>query len=149
MLDWLKTPPTETALSASVLVGRSDSTVKRGLRTSRHHGLQELRKRRHGGVKELSLSTNQLEALDNRLQQPQGFESDEAIQIGLQPSDGIKRCYSTLDGIVPNRFQARPKVVRPYRAKRDEAKAIDFKKTGVTVKPDSHSLSSGVPANPL
>lgn len=111
-----------------MLVGRSYSTVKRWLRTYRHHGLQELLKLRHGGGQELSLSTKQLEALDNRLQQPQGFESYEAIQIWLEQSYGIKLCYSTLDGIVPNRFKARPKVVRPYRAKRDESKAIDFKK---------------------
>ncbi|NJO17533.1 MAG: helix-turn-helix domain-containing protein [Thioploca sp.] len=70
VLYWLKTQPTETALSASVLVGRSYSTVKRWLRIYRHHGLQELLKLRHGGGKELSLSTKQLEALDNRLQQP-------------------------------------------------------------------------------
>lgn len=128
VLYWLKTQQIETALSASELIGRTYSSVKRWLRTYRQSGLDELLELKHGGGKALSLSPNILETLNNRLKQPQGFESYEAIQIWLEKTYEIELGYSTLYGIVHNRLNACPKVVRPHSAKRDESQAIDFKK---------------------
>ncbi|BAP55743.1 hypothetical protein THII_3066 [Thioploca ingrica] len=89
----------------------------------------------------MSLSPNSLEALDKRLQPPQGFENYEDIQVWLEETYGVKLYYSTLHGIVHTRLKANPKVVRPQSANRDESKAIDFEKTSLTVKSDGGSLS--------
>lgn len=128
VLYWLKTQRIETALAASEWIGRTYSTVKRWLRTYRQNGLDELLELKHGGGKALSLSPEILAALENRLKQPQGFNGYEAIQIWLKGTYEIELGYSTLYGIVHNRLNARPKVVRPQSAKRDESQAIDFEK---------------------
>lgn len=128
VLYWLKSKQTPNALSAAALIGRTYSTVKRWLRTYRQSGLQELLELKHGGGKELSLSVEILAALEHRLQQPDGFDGYEAIQIWLQETYGIEPNYSTLHGIVHNRLNASPKVVRPQSAKRDEIAAAEFEK---------------------
>jgi len=128
VLYWLKSKQTQNALSAAALVGRTYSTVKRWLRTYRQSGLEELLELKHGGGKELSLSTEILATLEHHLQQPEGFEGYEAIQIWLKETYGIELCYSTLHGLVHNRLNARPKVVRPQSAKRDEMAAAEFEK---------------------
>ena len=128
VLDWLKSQQIPNALSAAALIGRTDSTVKRWLRTYRQSGLKERLELKHSGGKELSLSVEILAALEHRLQQPEGFDGYKAIQIWLQETYGIELNYSTLHGIVHNRFNASPKVVRPQSAKRDEIAAATFEK---------------------
>ena len=128
VLYWLKSKQTQNALSAAVLMGRTYSTVKRWLRTYRQSGLKKLLEFQHGGGKEFSLSAEILAALEHRLQQPEGFEGYKAIQKWLQETYEIEIGYSTLHGIVHQRLNASPKVVRPQSVKRDEIAAAEFKK---------------------
>jgi transposase len=128
VLYLIKSQQVASALTAATLIGRDYSTVKRWLRIYRETGIKELLKLKHGGGRSLSLSQEVLEALEKRLQQPQGFDGYEAVQLWLQTTYGIELPYSTLHGIVHNRLKSDPKVVRPQSAQRDEFKAIDFKK---------------------
>lgn len=141
VLYLIKSQQVASALTAATLIGRDYSTVKRWLRIYRETGIKELLKLKHGGGRSLSLSQEVLEALEKRLQQPQGFDGYEAVQLWLKTTYGIELPYSTLHGIVHNRLKSDPKVVRPQSAQRDEFKAIDFEKKSLTVKPDGGSLS--------
>lgn len=128
VLYLLTTQPAETALRSAELIGRAYTTVKRWLRSYRQGGINELLKIKSGGDRRCSLPPEVLKTLEERLQQPEGFESYEDIQIWLQETYGIELCYSTVHGIVHTRLKARPKVVRPQSVKRDESQAIDFEK---------------------
>ena len=136
VLYLLKTKPAPTALAASQMLGRAYSTVKRWLKTYRQSGIEPLLELKSGGNKPLSLSVEVLKVLEKRLQQSEGFAGYHEIQEWLKETYGIDICYSTLHGIVHGRLTARPKVVRPQSVKRDDSKAIDFKKKGFTVKSD-------------
>ena len=123
-----KTPPAETALVIARLIGGSYSTVTTWLRTYRQHGIEGLLEIKPGGGRALSLDTPVLEALNQKLKQSEGFASDEAIQVWLAEHYGIELGYSTVHGLVHDRLKARPKVVRPQSAQRDESCALDFEK---------------------
>ena len=149
VLYLLATKQVETASTAAILIGRNYSTVKKWLRTYRQKGINELLELKSGGGRSLSLSLESLEALENRLKQPEGFESYGAIQEWLKETYGIEICYSTLHGLVHTRFLASPKVVRPLRSQRDESKAVDFEKKSLTIKSDGGSLSFQEPTRTL
>lgn len=141
VLYLLVTKQAETASTAAMLIGRNYSTVKRWLRTYRQTGINDLLELKSGRGRKLSLSSENLEALENRLKQPEGFDSYGAIQAWLKENYGVEICYSTLHHIVHTRLKASLKVVRPQSAKRDESKAIDFEKKSLTIKSDGGSLS--------
>ena len=128
VLYGLKTQQVPSALAAAILIGRDYSTVKRWLRIYRHQGIHELLRLHSGGGKSLSLTPEILAALEQQLQQPQGFDSYKAIQIWLKQTYGRELLYSTLQNLVHNRLKARLKVVRPQSTKRDESQASEFEK---------------------
>lgn len=72
MLYWLKSQPTPNALSASALVDRIDSTVKRWLITDRQSGLNELLELKPSGSQEWSLHAETLAAREQRLKPLEG-----------------------------------------------------------------------------
>ncbi len=149
VLYLLATKQAETALAAANLIGRAYTTVKRWLKTYRQSGIHELLKMKSGGDRRSSLPLEVLEVLEDRLKQPEGFESYEDIQIWLRETYGIERCYSTIHGMVHIHLKARPKVARPQSFKRDESKAIDFEKKGTTAEPDGRSLPLRKPSSTL
>lgn len=62
-----------------------------------------------------------LETLKERLQAPQGVESDEAVQVWLADNYGVELCYFTVHGLVHTRLKAHPQIVPPHHAKRDDS----------------------------
>ena len=124
----LKTAQAETAQQVARLIGRNYSTVKSWFRSYRQHGIDGLLEIKQGGGRTLSINAAVLEALKVQLKQSEGFASYKAVQVWLQEHYGINLCYSTVHGLVHDRLKARPKVVRPQSAKRDESRAIDFEK---------------------
>lgn len=97
-------------------------------------------KLQHGGGKRLSLPNPVLVALQERLKTSQGFNEYQAIQTGLLTTYGIEIPYKTLWGIVHNRLQARPKVVRPHSQARNESAVAEFEKKSPAIKYFSCSL---------
>ncbi len=124
----LKTQPVETAQEIARLIGRNYSTVKTWFRSYRQPGIDGLLEIKPGGGRALSLDTPVLEALNQKLKRPEGFAGYEEIRVWLPEYYGIDRCYSTVHGLVHDRLKARPKVVRPQSAQRDESRAMEFKK---------------------
>ena len=124
----LKTSQVQSATELPYLLGRSYSTIKNWLKIYRQQGLKGLLQLQHGGGKRLSLPNPVLVALQERLKTPQGFSDYQAIQTWLTTTYGIEIPYKTLWGIVHNRLQARPKVVRPHSQARNESAVADFEK---------------------
>jgi len=77
----LKTQQAETTQKIVRLIGRNYSTIKTGFRTYRQHGIDGLLEIKHGGGRNLSLNATVLEALNQKLKQPEGFTSYEAVQV--------------------------------------------------------------------
>lgn len=59
-----------------------------------------------------------LEALRERLHQPEGFASYGEIQTWLAETHGIQMHYAALRKLVATKLHARPKVVRPRHIKK-------------------------------
>lgn len=91
----------ETALIAASLLGRNDSTVKKGLRIYRPSGINEFCR-----GKQLPLSAEIREALDESLKQPEGFKSYEAVQIGLKETDDSAQGTETVILFLSNRHNS-------------------------------------------
>ena len=136
----LKTGQVQNATELPYLLGRSYSTIKNWLKIYRQRGLKGLLQLQHGGGKNLSLPHPVLMALQQRLRTPQGFNDYQAIQTGLLTTYGIDIPYKTLWGIVHNRLQARPKVVRPQSSARQESVVADFEKKTSAIKYYGYSL---------
>ena len=139
----LKTGQVQNATELPYLLGRSYSTIKNWLKIYRQQGLKGLLQLQHGGGKSLSLPNPVLAALQQRLGTPQGFSDYQAIQSWLMTTYGIEIPYKTLWGIVHNRLQARPKVVRPHSQARNESTVADFEKKSPAIKYFGYSLSLG------
>jgi hypothetical protein len=100
-----------------------------------------LLERQHGGGKSLSLSNPVLTPLQERRRNLQGFSDYQAIPTWLTTTYGIDLPYKTRWGIVHNRLQAHPKVVRPQSQARNEAMVAEFEKTSQAIKYSGYSLS--------
>lgn len=137
----LKTGQVQNTTELPYLLGRSYSTIKNWLKIYRQRGLKDLLQLQHGGGKSLSLPNPVLAALQQRLRTPQGLSDYQAIQSWLMTTYGIDIPYKTLWGIVHNRLQARPKVVRPHSQARNESTAADFEKKSPAIRYSSYSLS--------
>ena len=137
----LKTGQVQNATELPYLLGRSYSTIKNWLKIYRQRGLNGLLQLRHGGGKSLLLPAPVLAVLQERLRTPQGFSDYQAIQTWLTTTYGIEIPYKTLWGIVHNRLQARPKVVRPHSQARNESAVADFEKKSPAIEYSGYSLS--------
>jgi transposase len=137
----LKTGQVQNATELPYLLGRSYSTLKNWLRIYRQRGLNGLLELQHGGGKSLSLSNPVLTPLQERLRNPQGFSDYQAIQTWLTTTYGRDLPYKTLWGIVHNRLQAPPKVVRPQSQARNESMVAEFEKKSQAIKYSGYSLS--------
>ncbi|BAP56545.1 transposase [Thioploca ingrica] len=137
----LKTGQVQNATELPYLLGRSDSTIKNGLKIYRHRGLNGLLELQHGGGKSFSLSNPVLTPLQERRRNPQGFSDYQAIQTWLTTTYGIDIPYKTLWGIVHNRLQAHPQVVRPQSQARNESTVAEFEKKSQAIKYFSYSPS--------
>lgn len=124
----LKTKQVKSATQLPYFLGRSYSTIKNGLTVYRQRGISGLLELQHGGGRNLSLPEPVLASLKKRLQSPQGFSDDQAIQSWLTVTYDIDIPYKTLWGLVHHRFQARPKKVRPQSPARNESSVAEFEK---------------------
>ncbi|ASC73711.1 hypothetical protein XM38_046830 [Halomicronema hongdechloris C2206] len=131
LLYLLKSEQAETIQQAAAsLLGRHRVTIQTWAKRYRQGGLEALRSHKpHPGGKS-TLPDWAETALRNRLEQPEGFESYEAIRQWLALELGIVAPYKTVHKWVYYRLGAAPKVVRPKSDKPDEAQIVAYKKTG-------------------
>lgn len=125
----LKSEQASTMTQAASLLGRNRVTVQKWARRYRDGGIALLlsHRPRRGGVSKIPAWAQA--ALNDRLQQEDGFEGYGAICQWLEEQLGIVAPYKTVHKLVHYRLKASPKVVRPQSDKQDEARLEAYKKT--------------------
>ena len=129
LLYLLKSEQAQTIQQAASLLGRHRVTLQKWARRYRQGGLDHLLSHQPRTGAKSTLPDWAETALRKRLEQPEGFESYEAIQHWLATELGIVAPYKTVHKWVYYRLEASPKVVRPQSDKQDEAALAAYKKT--------------------
>ena len=129
MLWWLKSGQVSQHQELGQRLGRNCSTITRWLQKYRQGGLAALLERKTAPGKAAEIQGEALQQLQERLNQPQGFQSYGQIQQWLQQELGMTVKYKTVHQTVYYRLQAKLKVPRPRSKKQDEQSVSLFKKT--------------------
>jgi transposase len=111
------------------LLGRSESTIRLRFARYRAEGLSGVLAWNYRGGKRPAISGAILEALQIRLQAPDGFRSYGEIRDWLANEQGLAIPYKTAHQTVRYRLKAKLKVARPTHRLRAEMAVVDFKKT--------------------
>ena len=111
------------------LLGRSESTIRLWFARYQAEGLSGLLAWNYRGGKRPALSGTLLEALQIRLQEPDGFRSYGEIRDWLAKEQGLEIPYKTVHQTVRYKLKAKLKVARPIHRLRAEMAVVDFKKT--------------------
>jgi transposase len=109
-------------------LGRSESTIRLWFAHYRENGLLGLLAWNYHGGKRPALSEAVLEALQLRLQEPEGFRSYGEIQDWLSREHDLDIPYKTVHQTVHYKLKAKLKVARPTSRYRQEEAVVDFKK---------------------
>jgi len=129
LLYLLKTAQATTIQTAAALLGRHRVTVQAWLRLYRSGGLEAMLKHNPRSGRRQSMPQWAQEALNQRLHQPEGFESYGEICQWLESQLGISAPYKTVHQWVHYRLKASPKVARPVSAANAEERVEASKKT--------------------
>ena len=129
VLYLLKTAQATTIQTAATLLGRHRVTVQEWLRLYRSGGLEAMLKHKPRSGRRQSLPQWAQDALNQRLHQPEGFESYGEICQWLERQLGISTPYKTVHQLVHYRLKASPKVARPVSAANAEERVEASKKT--------------------
>jgi transposase len=128
LLYLLKSGQAKTLQAAALVLGRHRVTIQSWARHYRQGGLNALLSHRPHLGAQSTLPDWAEAALRQRLEQPDGFASYEAIRQWLATALGIIAAYKTVHKWVYYRLKATPKVVRPQSAQQDEAQLAAYKK---------------------
>ncbi len=129
VLYLLQTQQAKTVQAAAELVGRNRVTVQEWLQHYRNNGLEGLRvsKRPTGRPRKLPAWAEQ--ALYKRLQDPEGFESYQAICEWFKTTLELTVAYKTVHKLVHQRLGGMPKVPRPESIKQSPEQLEAYQKT--------------------
>ena len=128
-LYWYQTGQAKTRQALGKLLNRSQFAIGQWINTYRTRGLNGLLHLNYrGGNLAPSIPVDIQEQLKEKLGQPEGFASYQAIQVWLKEMHGLEVPYSTVFGTVKYRLQARLKVPRPAAVDYDPEAVEDFKK---------------------
>ena len=128
VLYLLQTQQAKTVQAAAELVGRNRVTVQEWLQHYRKGGLEGLlvSKKPTGRPRKLPAWAEQ--ALYKRLQDPEGFESYQAICEWLEQTLGLTVAYKTVHKLVNQRLGGLPKVPRPVSVQQSPEQLEAYKK---------------------
>jgi transposase len=129
LLYLLKSGQAKTVESAAALLGRNRVTVQKWLRRYRQGGLAGLLEHKPHPGRKHSIPQWAQDALNKRLQDPQGFNSYGEICQWLQTQLGISAPYKTVHQLVHYRLGAAPKVARPQSIDNTDERVDAYKKT--------------------
>lgn len=129
LLYLLKTQQAGTVQQAAEMLGRHRVTVQEWLQRYRQGGLNELLSHRKPSGRRRTIPRWAEDTLNQRLQEPQGFESYGAICEWLETYLGVKAPYKTVYQLVRYRLQAAPKVPRPVSDQQLPEQVEAYKKT--------------------
>jgi transposase len=129
LLYLLKSKQAATVQAASTILGRHRATLQEWLRLYRQGGIDELLQRKSPSGRPRSIRQWAERALQKRLEEPQGFDGDQAICDWLESQLGIVAEYKTVHQLVHYRLQASPKVPRPVSVEQSDEQLEAYKKT--------------------
>lgn len=129
LLYLLKTQQAKTVQAAASLLGRNRVTVQEWLQRYRSGGMNALLKRKNHTGRPRKLPKWAEQALYKRLQQPEGFDSYQAIGNWLENTLGLTVAYKTVHKLVHQQFGGLPKVPRPESVKQSPQQLEQYKKT--------------------
>ncbi len=120
MLLLMKTGEVESRTGAGRHLGVHRNTIADWLELYEEGGLDGLREIGEPGPDpgQQSIPSDVMEALKERLSEPEGFGSYIEIQQWLADEHGLELCYSTVHGIVRYELGAKPKSPRPSHPKK-------------------------------
>lgn len=129
LLYLLKTTQAQTIQQAAQMLGRHRVTVQGWASLYREGGLRALLVRKAPTGRHRAIPKWAEQALQRRLQEPEGFDGYQAICDWLEENLGIKSGYKTVHKLVHYRLQSSPKVPRPVSVKQSPEQLEAYKKT--------------------
>jgi transposase len=133
LLYLLKSGQAKTVDQAASLLGRHRVTVQNWLKRYHQGGLDALLERKVAPGRKHSIPEWAQNALRDRLQQTEGFNSYGEICQWLQTHLGISAPYKTVHQLVHYRLGASPKVSRPVSVDNTDERVETFKQTLVQI----------------
>ena len=120
MLLLLKTGEAKSRSAAARQLGVHRNTIANWLDLYEEGGLEKLREIGEPGPDpgQQSIPPDVIEALKNRLSEPEGFGSYKEIQRWLAEEHDLELPYSTVHGIVRYELEAKPEAPRPSHPKK-------------------------------
>jgi len=120
MLYLLKTGEAKSRSAAARHLGVHRNTIASWLDLYEEGGLQKLQEIGEPGPEpgQQSIPSSVMEALKDRLAEPEGFGSYKDIQQWLAEEQDLELCYSTVHGIVRYELGAKLKSPRPSHPKK-------------------------------
>jgi len=120
MLLLLKTGEAESRSGAARQLGVHRHTVSDWIELYEEGGIEKIQEVGEPGPEpgQESIPPEVMEALKERLSEPEGFGSYKEIQRWLAESCGVELPYSTVHGIVRYEIGAKPKAPRPSHPKK-------------------------------
>ena len=128
MLWWLKTGQVRQHQELSQRLGRSPASITRWLKRYREGGLRKLLQVQVPPGASAKIQGAVLEKLNQRLNQPEGFSSYQAIVEWLEKECGLTVKYATVYRFVTQKLKAKLKVPRPVSVHQPEGAVEGFKK---------------------
>lgn len=129
VLYLLKTHQAKTVQDAASLLGRHRVTVQKWLRLYRQSGLAGMLEHLPRTGRKQSIPLWAENALRQRLQEREGFNSYAEICQWLESQLGIESSYKTVHKLVHYRLKASPKVARPQSVDNTDERVETYKKT--------------------
>ena len=120
MLLLLKTGEAKSQSAAARQLGVHRHSVADWLSLYEEGGIEKIQEVEDPGPEpgQTSIPSDVMEALKDRLAEPEGFGSYKEIQRWLAEEQGLELCYSTVHGIVRYDLGAKPKSPRPSHPKK-------------------------------
>jgi len=120
MLLLLKSGQAKSRTGAARRLGVHRNTVADWLERYEEGGLEGIQEIREPGPKpgQQSIPQGAMEALKDRLEEPEGFGSYTEVRQWLAEEHGVELCYSTVHGIVRYELGAKLKTPRPSHPKK-------------------------------
>ena len=120
MLLLIKTGEAESRSGAARQLGVHRHTVSDWLELYEEGGIEKIQEIEDPGPEpgQTSIPSEVMEALKERLSEPEGFGSYKEIQRWLAEEQGVELPYSTVHGIVRYELGAKPKAPRPSHPKK-------------------------------
>jgi transposase len=129
VLYLLKTKKAKTVTEAAEIIGRNRVTVQDWLGKYHQGGLEKLLSKKVGTGRPRKVPQWAEKALEKRLKENQGFDSQVEICEWLEKKIGIEAKYKTVHKLVYYKLKASPKIARPKSLEQSEERLECFQKT--------------------